>query len=711
VTGGVRVVGGDHPIADAALKAAGRLAFATDLRLPGMLHAKLVLSPLAHARVRRIDVTKALALEGVVGVFTHEDSPATKYSRYRILADQDVVEDETLFASTVRFAGDRVAAVVAADAWTAAAAAELVEVEYEGLPPVLSADAALREGAPRIHSGGNLAHEFEVKNGVTPVARLDDVTVNARVSTPRIHHAALEPHACIASCDEEGGLTIWSATQSVFGARMVVAGLLGLDEAQVRVIKVPMGGSFGGKQEFILEPVTAFLARAVRRPVRLALDRQECIYASMVRGATSTRLGLTSGPDGVLRGIDADTLFDAGGYASSSPDYAEMMAHKLLRLYRVPTYTHRGRVAYTTTPVAGGARAYGAPEICAAMEISLDLLARELSADPVDLRLRNLVQPGDVDPLSGLSLGDARVRDCLERGAQMFRWSERVTGRPGSGRYRTGVGVACGAHKNGVLSRGYPDCSTMMLTLGANGRVSLVASLHEVGCGSLTAMRLIVAEELGIDPKKVEVCEADTDVTPWDFGCLGSRVTYVCGAAARHVARTLKQRLAERGGEVPPEGLTVEYRHDAAGNPGAYAVCFAEAVVDRWTGLARVTDLLAVGDVGQAINRQMVVGQFQGAAQMGIGFALCEEVALDDMGRQAPAGFKNYHVVNTPDMPDVKVLLVEHPGDDGPYGAKSVGEIATVPVAPAVVNAVNRALGTALTDLPLTPERILAALV
>ncbi len=711
MTGGLRVVGGDHPIADAGLKTTGSLVYATDMHLPGMLYAKLLVSPLAHARVVALDSGPALALEGVVAVFTHENTPSTTFSRYRLLPEQDVPRDEPLFASTARFAGDRVAAVVATDLATAAAAAELIEVEYEELPPVLDPRSALHEGAALVHPAGNLAHEFTVESGEPQREDPEDRVVEVAVSTPRIHHAALEPHACIADCDDQGRLTIWSATQSVFGARMVVADLLGLDEEQVRVIKVPLGGSFGGKQEFMLEPVAAFLAQALRRPVRLALDRQQCIYASMVRGATSTHLSVTASAAGELRAIEADTLFDAGGYASSSPDYAEMMAHKLLRLYRAPRYRHRGRVTYTTTPVAGGARAYGAPEICVAMEIAVDLLARETGADPVELRLRNLVRPGDVDPLSGLSLGDARVRDCLQRGAEAFGWAERVAERPGRGRFRTSVGVACGAHKNGILSPGFPDFSEMTLTMRPDGSLKLGASMHEVGCGTLTAMRLIVAEELGVDPEDVTVSEADSAVTPWDFGCLGSRVTYLCGAAARQVAGELRQRLAEVGGAPHGEEISVRSTRLATTNPGAYAVSFAEVTVDRWTGLTRVTDMLAVGDVGRAINRKMVEGQFQGAAQMGIGFALCEEVLLDDRGRPAPAGFKNYHLVNTPDMPDVRVLLVEHPGDDGPFGAKSVGEVATVPVAPAVVNAVNRALGTTLTDLPLTPERILAALV
>ena len=748
VPGDLKVVGRDHPIADASVKVTGGLVYATDMELPNMLHAKLLLSTVPHGRIIRIDTSEAVALPGVVAVFSHENAPVKTYSRYRMLPGQNSCpEDETLFAQTVRFAGDRVAAVVAVNARIAGDAVHLIHVEYEELPVLLTAEESLQEGAPRLHPAGNLLHEFDELVGEASFSAAGAVEVTTTVTTPRVHHAALEPHTCLADYDESGKLTIWSPTQSVFGARTVVADLFRLNYNQVRVIKVPMGGSFGGKQEFILEPVTAFMAMRTRRPVRLVLDREECIFATMVRGATASRVSLTVSVDGALRSLDVDTLFDAGAYATSSIDYAAMMAHKLTRLYRVPRYHHHGRVAYTTTPVAGGCRAYGAPEIVAAMEIAMDQVARELAMDPVELRLRNLVHPLDVDPLSGMSLGDARVRQCLTEGAKAFGWSERFRAARGGGRYRRGVGVACGAHKNGILSADFPDFSTMTLKMNEDGSVALIASLHEVGCGSLTVMKLIVAEELGISPETVSVTEADSDLTPYDFGCYGSRVTYVCGAAAYSTALALKERLLEAAAEVmlrPPhelrvgdgrvetregaseslsfgalvmaaktqlgEDVIVQHTHRATSNPGAYSVQFAEVLVDCASGLTRVTDFLAVGDVGQAINRSMVEGQFLGAIQMGIGFALCEEVGLDDGGRPAPGGFKNYHVVNAPDMPDVRVLLVEHDGDDGPYGAKSVGEIATVPTAPAVVNAMNHALGTTLTDLPVTPERVLAAL-
>jgi xanthine dehydrogenase molybdenum-binding subunit len=422
------------------------------------------------------------------------------------------------------------------------------------------------------------------------------------------------------------------------------------------------------------------------------------------------------------------------------------MAHKLTRLYRTERYRHRARVVYTNMPVGGGMRGWGAPDIATCAEIHLDQVAQQLNMDPVALRLKNLVQPGDIDPIGGRSLGQARVRECLERGARAFDWQTRVARAPGNGRLRRAVGMACGAHKNGMLSESFPESSTMTLKMNEDGSVDLNASLHEVGAGSAATMRTIIAEELGVHPERISVTEADSETTPFDFGCFGSRTTYICGANALELAGLLRQRLLQcaalllaipvqqlqaQDGWVRPlgqnspalsyaqivqqarmrhaEDIIVTNTYHGKSNPGSYSVQFAEVVVDVLTGIARVTDFLCVVDIGQAINRGMVEGQCRGAVQAGIGSALCEEVRLDATGGLATRGFKNYHLVNAHDMPEVHVLLVEHPGDDGPFGAKSVGEIAAVPTAAAIVNAVNRALGTTITALPLTPERIVAA--
>jgi xanthine dehydrogenase molybdenum-binding subunit len=507
-----------------------------------------------------------------------------------------------------------------------------------------------------------------------------------------------------------------------------------------------MGGSFGGKTEYILEPVTAYMAQKTRRPVKLLLDREECMIATMVRPATASTIRTTCSPQGQLEDMDVATVLDAGAYASSTSDYAVHMCKKITKLYRLAHYHHRCQAVYTNTPVAGAARGWGAPEIVTPLEIHMDRVAAELGLDPVDLRLRNLMHPFEMDPVTKMSLGDARVRECLERGAAAFYWSARRGRAPGRGRYRRGVGVACGAHKNGMFGK-FAEASNMTLKMNEDGTFELGASLHDPGCGVVTVMKVIIAEVLGVSPDLVAAGEADTSTTPFDYGTFGSRVTYVVGACAKATAEKLKEeiitaaadllhepreRLTVGGGEVHVQddgqrgvafkdiarlshmrhspGITAATTYYATSNPASYSVQFAEVEVDCATGLTAVTDFLAVGDVGQAINRGMVHAQFQGAVQMGIGYALYEHMDVDEAGRSGVDGFKNYHVVNAPDMPDIRVLLVEHSGDDGPFGAKSVGEIATVPTAAAVINAVNHALGTSLSDLPATPEKILAAL-
>ena len=746
MTDDLRFVGGSYPVHDVAQKVTGELVYGSDFSLPGMLHAKLVLSTIPHGIVKRVDVSRAEALPGVVKVFSCFNAPMDTFCRARIHPGQDLAtHDETLFSEHVRFVGDRVAAVVASSKAIAEAGAALVEVDYEELPPLLTVEEALaREDVP-LHPSGNVAYEFEVEKGERPDLE-GAVVVSSSTTTPRVHHAALEPHVCIAQGHASGGMTVWTISQGAYAARTVIAELLHLEYHRVRVIKVPMGGSFGGKTEYIIEPVVAFLAHALRRPVKLLLDREECIVATMVRPATATTIRTACSRGGELLDFEAASTLDAGAYASSTPDYSIHMCKKVTKLYGIPHYHHRSRAVLTTTPVGGAARGWGAPEIAAATEIHMDRVAAALRMDPVEFRLKNLVHPFDTDLVTGLPLGDARVRECLERGAVAFDWAARRARPAGRGRYRRGVGVACGAHKNGMFGA-FPEASNMALKMNEDGTFELSASLHDPGCGVVTTMKIVVAEILGIHPDLIAAGEADTSTTPFDYGTYGSRMTYVVGACARATAEKVRARLLVAAADLlqePVERLyvvdgTVRVRDDgertiayrdiallsgmrhlpeisasltyyAVSNPASYSVQFAEVEVDCATGLTAVTDFLAVGDVGRAINRGMCEAQFQGAVQMGIGYALYEQVDVDAAGRSGADGFKNYHMVNAPDMPDVQVLLVEHEGDDGPFGAKSVGEIATVPTAPAVVNAVNNALGTELCDLPLIPERVVAAL-
>ena len=743
----MRYVGQTFPIHDAEQKVRGELVYVSDLKLPKMLYAKLLLSPIAHGLIKKINTSIAESLPGVIRVFTYWNTPKKTYSRYRIIPDQEFcIEDERLFTEKVRFVGDRIAAVVAISLEIAQDALSLIEVDYEPLPVLSTPEAALLDPLTKIHSAGNLIHHFDYELGKRARRLNHCAVIETLTHTQKVHHAAIETHVCMADFDSSGKLTIWAACQGVYGVRTIVADLLELNYNKVRVIKMPMGGSFGGRQEAIMEPITAFLAREVRRPVKLILNRKETIAATMTRPATTTKIRTSVTKEGIIQDCIVDNVFDAGAYATSSVDNAHAMTKKIGRLYRIPHYKHQSKIVYTNTPVAGGARGWGAPEIMTAMELHMDAVAKTLILDPLEFRLKNLVHPYDIDKASHVSLGNARVIECLEKGADTFGWSKRYNRKPDIGRYRRGVGFACAAHKNGMYG-GFPEHSTMILKINEDGSFILNTGLHELGCGTITSIKQIVAEVLETDLSNITVLEADTEYGPYDFGSYGSRVTYICGACAYEVAKRVKEKLLEcaslilrkpkqylKSGNgtiwvIGNERQRLSYREIATtakikdntdiviahtyhgtSNPGAYAVHFADVEVDTETGRVKITDYLAAHDIGKAINPGMVEGQIQGGVQMGIGYALYEEIRIAKDGSLLSSSFKNYHVINVSDMPKVKTLLIEQGGDEGPYGAKSIGEIALVPVAATVINAVNNALGTSLSDMPLTPEKILVAI-
>jgi len=750
VKGNFDYVGKSYPIHDAIGKVTGELVYAGDMKFPRMLHAKLLLSPIAHGIVKEINTERAEQLPGVVKVISCKNSPSTHYSRYRLLPEQEnCPEDQVLFSNKVRYFGDWVAVVVAQDADTAHEAVNLIEVKYEELPAVTDLSAALTTDT-KIHESGNLIHEYgytigdESEDADNPEENL--VTLESTIRTPKTHHATMETHVCVARHDVSGKITIWSSCQGAYAVRTIVADFLGLSYNMIRVIKTPVGGSFGGKQEAILEPLTAFLAKETRSTVMLKLNRKECIISTMTRPEVETRLKTTCSQDGKLLSCQIDAVLDAGGYATNAMDYIGGLMGKITKLYRIPNIKYRAKSVYTNCPVSGAMRGWGSPEFITAVEVHMDQVYKKLKMDPVSFRIKNLVHPFDIDQVTKICLGNAGIIDCLEKGAAEFAWHQRFNAPRAEGRYRIGVGFACGSHKTSMYGGG-PEFSSMTLKMNEDGTFVLNTAVQDLGCGSVQTLRIIAAEALSVDPEQILVLEADTDNSPYDFGSYGSRVTYVCGACTLKVSNRVKDQIMEVASQAlqqPKEYLSIEngqvyyvkdktrkisFReigviskskyhvdiiatetYNGVSNPGAYGVHFAEVNVDTETGLVRVTDYLAVHDVGQVINRSMCEGQVQGAVQMGIGYALCEEINLNAKGQVINDSFKNYHVINAPDMPKVRVLLLERGGDDGPFGAKGIGEVAVVPVAAAVVNAVNNALETSLSHLPLTPKKIINAL-
>jgi CO/xanthine dehydrogenase Mo-binding subunit len=741
----LRYVGNSVPIHDIKEKVTGKIKYYGDMTMPGMLHAKLLLSSIAHGRIKSIDTSRAEALPGVEAVFTYKNSPDTQYNSHKWIDGMEVVADERLFTEKVRFCGDRIAAVVAVDRQTAERAVKLIEVEYEELPAIINPEAALNNENIRIHENGNLVFEKEMKCGDPKEAMGNAyLVVEDRVETPKVHHGAMETHGCIADVDAYGNITIWSPCQVVFQVQLIVAQILGIPTNKIRVIKTTTGGSFGGKGQPIMEPVCAFMSYSLKRPVKLATDRMETIAATRTRTKTIGTVRTAVDINGTILARDIHMLVDAGAYFTNADAVAVAMGKKSFKMYRIKNQRYSAACVYTNTAIGGAARGYGSPQVHALTEINLENTARKLNMDPVDFRLKNLVHPYDKDPIGGPDLGNARIIECVEKGAEAFGWKEKYSRPKDIGRFARGIGMACCAHGNGYFGA-YPDFITMSLRISGDGSVVLKGALHDMGCGTNTTMAQIVAEVLDIDIEKVYVPEADTLVSPFDSaGTQASRVTFVCGGAAKKVSEQLREKMIKYGqmifeceendiimkdgfiwnsknaasrltyGEAAviiqkkyydEAGETITFQ--SPGNPASYGVNFAEVEVDRITGRVKVLDIVAVHDIGRAINRGFVYGQIQGAVQMGLGMALSEELCLDDKGRLLSNRLSRYHVINAPDMPDVRIFLVEEGEDSGPFGAKSIGEIAAVPTAPAIINAINNALDINIDVLPAIPERIM----
>jgi len=741
-----RYIGKSVPMFDVNEKVTGKIKYVGDMVFPEMIYGSLLLSNIAHGIVLGIDISKAEKLPGVVKILTYENTPHNYFNSHKWFEGLNTVKDELMFTDKVRFVGDKVAAVFAESYETARKACALIEVKYEKLPPVISPFDALKEDSPKIHEGDNLITEKIIKCGNAENALKNaDFIIEDTVITPKIHHAAMEPHVCISTIDEFKNITIYSPCQEVYQVQLVTSEAIGIPKNKIRVIKTPMGGSFGGKTHPILEQICAYTSLVTGRPAKLLLERTQSIIGTRTRNNVVGNIKTAVSSSGEIMGRDINVLIDTGAYFTNAEAVCMAMGKKAFRLYKIYNQRFTGRVVYTNTPIGGPARGYGSPQIHAISEINMNNVARKLNMNPIDIYLKNLVHPYDKDPTGGTALGDAQILECVIKGAQAFDFRERFDRKKDTGRYRKGVGMACATHGNGYMGA-YPDYTSVSLSMDTDGGLILKQSIHDLGCGTVTIMMQIAAEVLDMDIKMIRAFEADTMFTPYDSaGSQASRVTYVCGAAVKNGAKLLKEKLLCYGakllglnkeevyvnngyicsnngkklsyGEIVvqvehkfSEDIATLYTYKSPANPGAYASDFAEVTVDTLTGMVRVTDFLAVHDIGQAINRAFVEGQIHGAVQMGIGYALTEDLNIDKNGNIKSDRFSKYHVINSPDMPHVKVILIENGEENGPFGAKSVGEISTNAVAPAVINALNNALGVNITTMPANQERVMGAL-
>ncbi len=724
---------------DAVDKVRGRFPYLADEPFPNALFGAVLFSPHANAVVKKIDVSEASRIEGVE-ILTYLDAPNARYNGSEWFPGQDDYPDETVLTGHARHVGDRIALVMADTEEKARKARDLVRVEYEILPavtlPETAADMAgmLHEDGVKSFDGSICYGDLEKAFSIAAYIESDTVT------TPKIHHAAMETHSVLAIPRSGDVIEVRTPCQITFGVQHSIAQVLDLPLSKIRVIKANMGGTFGGKQEVVFEVLCAWAANKLKRPVFINTTREETILSTRTRAAVRGKIETAVDAHGMILGRSFELTVDAGAYLTGTKKVMMAMAKKTSRLYRIPALSYTGSVVRTSTTPAGACRGYGSPQIHTITEIHTDLMCRRLGFDPLQFRLKNLLREFEEDLSGGANIGKARVIDCLSRGAASFGWEDNKTPKIRRGRFFTGTGFACCTHGNGYYKTKYHDFSDMSLRILEDGSAILRASIHELGSGATTALAQIVGEVTGIDVSKITVTETDTQFTSYDSGCQASRVIYVCGECARLVSEEAVKMLTQEAsklldkpvrfykGSLVCEGkrldiadtvreimgkrrvsIEVNYEHRPEMNPASFGAHFAEVTVDKLTGLVKINRYLAVHDIGQAINESFVRGQIYGGIQMGIGMALSEELPFDNMGIPRVRNFDKYHLVNAPDMPDPEIILIEDNEPGGPFGAKSIGEISTVPVSAAIVNAVNRALGSSLTDLPLTPAKVVEA--
>lgn len=763
---GLNHVGRPRPNRESESKVTGEAIYIDDLRFPGMLHARILFSPHAHARIVSIDTTEAENLPGVRAVVHCFNSPHRVYnSAMRFYGDNspfDMPETEYVFDYVVRFVGDRVAAVAADDPFIATQALKLIKVEYSPLPAVFDVEEALAHGAPQANPngldggnicGGRLAYGSHSEEEVLAAIESADYCFEDTFRVSRVHHAYMEPVCHIARYGRDGKLTVWTSGQNVFCFRDVIAQTLGLPHSRVRVIKTIVGGAFGGKLEVMHEPVVGLLSMHTRRPVKIRLDRKETFMATRTRHGGILRIRTGVNANGRMQAMHVQSYLNTGAYANSGPNTIGAQSGKTFIVYDTPRMFYSGASVYTNTPLAGAMRGYGCPQIMLTRETHIDRICREMGWDPVEFRLKNVLQPHQKNCM-GNNIHNARVADCIRAGVSAFDWYDRRSGAEVThgDRMRRGVGMGLAVHGAGWYPV-YQDLTTITIRLHDDGTAVLLTGTHDLGTGSRTVLAQIAGEVLTIDPDLIEVIEADTDVTPFDLGAQASRTTYIAGNATIMAARNLRQQLLEEAEQmlelprhrlgledgsvvsldnpdlrVPIADVVASAQRGTTGGPqrdllatesfesldaiDSYVADFCEVEVDTETGVVKMLDFLAVHNSGRIINPLLFQGQVHGGIQMGLGYALSEEMVVDpETGALTNPSFKKYRIFKAADMPaQLRVLTVEDTEEAGPFGSKSIGECATDGVAGCVVNAVNHALGVNLRQIPLTPDRILAAL-
>jgi 4-hydroxybenzoyl-CoA reductase subunit alpha len=758
-----RVIGVPRRRVDARSKVTGQTRYADDIFLPRMAHCKLLRSPHPHARIRKIDVSRALAHPGVYLVLTGKDVPV----EYGILPISQ--DEQALCVDHVRHVGDPVAAVIAREELTAFDALDLIDVEYELLATLSDPEEALATPEPRIHDYGEegnihkrVALEFgDVEQGFAEADEIFEDTFFYQGNT----HLPIEQHASVAIKDPEGKLTIWTSTQTPHYLHRALAKVLQMPPGHIRVIATPNGGGFGGKSDpFNHEIVVSKAALILDRPVKICLTREEVFYCHRGRHPVLMKFKTGVKKDGTITGMHLQTLIDGGAYGSYGVASTFYTGALQTTTYHIPRYRFQGCRTFTNKPPCGPKRGHGTVQPRFGQEVQLDKIAEKLKIDPAELRLR-IVESSGAITANFFRLGTVNLAECIRRIVKLSGWNEKFRKLPEG----HGVGLACSAYLTGaglpIYWNNMPH-SGVQLKLDRGGGVTVFCGATDIGQGSDDVLAGIVAEVLGLDTFDIRLYTGDTDLGPVDLGSYSSRVTVMAGNAALQAAERAKALLAEAVAErlaVPIDRLRFADKHvfDSAAPEKRVlfreAVCLAEArfgtigtvgsytppkspalykgggvgpsptysysaavvevVVNPVTGWITVPKIWIAHDIGRALNPTLVRGQVEGSVYMGLGEALMEEQEFRRLPKKLSHALVHkfpsileYKSPTSLDMPDVVTELVEEPDPRGPFGAKEVGQGPLLPIMPAVANAVYDAVGVRIDEVPITPEKIVRAL-
>lgn len=727
------------PRHESAAKVTGKALYTDDLSLPQMVYGMMIRSPHAHAEVTDIDLSQAKKTEGYIGALLPWEVPDTFYNCSGNPPSPLLMKDEKILTAHPLCVGDRILAIAARTPQALLKAAKSVKVSYRLLPSVHTIKDALKTDAAPIQphlSQNNILASREASAGDTEKGFEEaDYIFEDDFHTSAMQHVAMEPTSCICDFSDGRKLNIWSNSQTPYQERRIMAELFGMNENDIRVVKPVMGGGFGARQQLHNQPAAALLSKKIRKPVKLINTREEEMYTSVVRHEMQTHLKFGVTKEGILTAFRTEYYLNAGPYTTHTPTIVAAASRKFQ--YKVPNYLFNGYSIATNGPTAGAFRGYGNAQLTFGRELMMSRIARKLHLDPVEFRLRNHVQAGEKFPAATAAVTSCGIEKCARRCQEISREIDEKEGLADNEEIRQAWGVSFACHGSGPSSK--EGMSSAVILANDDGSIHLMTGSADIGQGSETMLSQIAAECLGIPFSLVKITAADTGISPYDTGTFGSSQTYVSGNAVVLACQDIIQKLVhalsdcygstditfgeDKKFHIPSKNQHLTFQ-EAAGqvffgmkgavimgnssykaqeSPNPFAVCMVKAEYEKKTNSIILRHVIEVVDVGTPINPLTVIGQIEGGIGQGVGYALTESLEHNRRaGKVISSDLLTYRVPLISDMPDIHGEYIESFEPTGPLGAKSVGELTTVPVAPAIADAVSQASGREINRIPLS---------